>query len=145
MSAAQSPRPTGRPDPRIRMRSLTRSISPTPTTSRALCHALSSTGSTRLLLFHARANTRSAASTSSRPDQTPGAQSQSRQPEPRQPATHDPPESNRWPTEPADADTVSEPHAPSMTLKAGWSQLWRESLISASPTSPTSAHRTDAA
>jgi transposase len=145
MSAAQSPRPTGRPDPRIRMRSLTRSISPTPTTSRALCHALSSTGSTRLLLFHARANTRSAASTSSRPDQTPGAQSQSRQPEPRQPATHDSPESNRWPTEPADADTVSEPHAPSMTLKAGWSQLWRESLISASPTSPTSAHRTDAA
>jgi hypothetical protein len=62
------------------------------------------------MLFHARANTRSTASTSTRPDQTPGAQSQSRHPEPRQPATHDPPESNRWPTEPADADTVSEPH-----------------------------------
>src|SRR6266511_1893298 len=44
ISAAQSPRPTRRPDPRIRIRSLTRSISPTPTTSRALCHALSSTG-----------------------------------------------------------------------------------------------------
>src|SRR5207247_10579334 len=39
------------------------------------------------------------------------------------------------------------PRSPSMTLKAGWSQLWRESLISASPVDdiPTSAHRTDGA
>jgi hypothetical protein len=77
MSAAQSPGPTRRPDPRIRTRSLTRSISPS---KRSLRHILLS----RLMLFDARARIPDLpVDVKSTPIQTPRGHSQSRQPEPR--------------------------------------------------------------